>query len=95
MKMQQKMMFKTNDFKIYDIIAHRSYIVNRNDIDIASTVKYGYPYVECIDCKKYRCGYALIYTYNYAKKKTPNYLGRFAVSDKTYEKITTIPRKNW
>lgn len=88
MKMQTKMMFESNDVKIYDVRMHRSFWVNRNDIDVTATIKHGYPDMVWTN-------YGYVFVRDWAIKKTPNSYGFFAVSARTYEKFSTVPRKDW
>lgn len=95
MKMQTKMIFEPNGFKIYDIIAHRSFWVNRRDIDVAATKKRGGPLCPRSWKDARSKLHYIVFVHEWANKKTPHYEGRFAVPEKTYMKIITVPRKDW
>lgn len=88
MKMQTKMMFEPNNVKIYDVTMHRSFWVNRKDVDVTATIKHGYP-------DTWLTNHGYVFVRDWAIKKTPNYCGYFTVSVRTYEKFSTVPRKDW
>ena len=94
MKMQQKMIFEDNDVKIYDVIAHHSFTLNKRDVNVKQTISDGYPdWYTVIDGKTVKHG--LVYVHEWANKKTPHGNGRIAVRESTYKKICTVPRKDW
>lgn len=91
LRMQMSMMFVTNDVKIYDIVSRRSFTVNRKDIDVKHTILHGGPYLESPVHKPVMA----VFVHDRAKKKTPRHSGIFFVSNRTYSRITTVPRKDW
>lgn len=94
MKIQQKTIFKTNDIKVYDVITHHNYMINRDDVDLKQTVLKGYPDLSYIRNGKIT-RFGLLFVYPNAIKKTPNYCGSFAISGKAFDKFTIIPKKDW
>jgi len=86
--MNSKAWFTTNDVKIYDIMAHRSFWVNRGDINVKATITQYRKFGKNGD--KW-----LVYVHPKAVKKTPNHVGCFQVGASTFDKITTKPRREW
>lgn len=73
--------FSTNDVRIYDRWSHRSYAVNRRDVNVAKSRKFG-------DCM-------YIWVRDWSREKTPGYSGMFAVYKKTWDMITKTDRRTW
>ena len=76
--------FQPNDVKIYDRMSHRSFTVNRNDINVAKTRRVSKWRIEPIVC-----------VHDSAFLKTPGYSGFFFASKKTWNMITKTDRKTW
>ena len=72
---------QTNDVKIYDRVSHRSFKVNRNDVNVAKTKKY------CIGPH--------VWVHPWACNKTPGYYGVFLTTQKTWNMITKTDRRTW
>lgn len=75
----------SNTVSIYDVVSHRSFYINANDVNVMRTKKGA-------DKHWMHC---YVYVHESAKTKTPCHLGYFITSNKTLEKIISKPRKQW
>jgi len=76
----------SNTISIYDVVSHRSFYINANDVNVTRTKK------ENADKLWMHC---YVHVHESAKTKTPCKLGYFITSNKTLEKIIRKPRKQW
>lgn len=87
MKMKMEMTRDSSDeIRIYDIVAHKTYRVDKRDINITKT-KLNWWNI-------WWNGYS-VHVHSWAYDKTPKKCGYFIVSEAVRERLISSPRKSW
>ena len=96
MQMKQQLNLDMNVVKIYDLVSHRTFYINRRDVDVKRSKIEGRPEAVFDNITGAEAGVqAYLYVHSRAKNKTPSACCYFVVSENAYKRFTSLPRDQW